>query len=49
MSLDYSTHFFYKLNLKLRIDPKMCSLRNLEKICQKHLAALVLINHFQLV
>ena len=32
--------FYLKLHLKLKINPKTCNLKNLEKIPQKHLAAL---------
>ena len=35
-----NTVSYLKLNLKLKIDPKMYNFKNLEKICQRHLVTL---------
>ena len=36
----FNTFSYLRLNFKLKINPKICTFKNLEKICQKHLATL---------
>ena len=43
MSLYYLTHFFYvKLNFNLKIDPEVCTLKNLKNFLKKRVATLIL-------
>ena len=41
MSLLLNTFFDLKFNSKVKIDPKTCNVKNLEKIFQKHLETLL--------
>ena len=49
--LQYHFNVFYTVNtvsyFKLKIDPKMCTFKNLEKICQKHLATLIFVTVYK--